>query len=51
MVYPGRITKGEGGGGVTSLTTIDSKKGCWGFSSIFSVCVYVCMFGGDEVEC
>ena len=42
-VYPGRITKG----GLISLTTVDSWKGCWGFSFVFSVCV----FGGDEVEC
>ena len=42
--------EGEGGG-VISLTTVDSRKGCWGFSFVFSVCVYVCMFGGDEVEC
>ena len=45
-VYPGRITRG-GVGGVISLTTIDNKKGCWGFSFVFSVCVYVCMFDGD----
>ena len=30
-----------GGGGVISLTTVDNKKGCWGFSFDFSVCVYV----------
>ena len=43
-VYPGRI---NGGGGVISLTTVDSWKDCWGFSFVFSVCV----FDGDEVEC
>ena len=48
-VYPGRIMKG--GGGLISLTTVDNKKGCWGFSFVFSVCVYVCMFGGDGVIC
>ena len=47
-VYPGRITMG---GVVIRLTTVDSRKGRWGFSFVFSVCVYVCMFGGDEVEC
>ena len=42
----------EGGGEwVISLTTVDNKKGCWGFSFVFSVCVYVCMFGGDGVMC
>ena len=41
---------GGRGGGVISLTTVD-KKGCWGFSLVFSVCVYVCMFGGDGVMC
>ena len=40
-----------GGGGLISLTSIDSGKGCWGFSLVFSVCMYGCMFGGDEVEC
>ena len=40
-----------GGGGLISLTTIDNKKGCWGFSFVFYVCVYVCMFGGDGVMC
>ena len=35
-VYPGRIT---GGGGLISLTNVDNKKGCWGFSFVFSVCV------------
>ena len=42
---------GGGGGAVISLTTVDNKKGCWGFSFVFSVCVYVCMFGGDGVMC
>ena len=28
-------------GGVISLTTVDNKKGCWGFSFVFSVCLYV----------
>ena len=45
MVYPGRIAKG-GGGGLISLTTVDNKKCCWGFSFVFSVCVYVSMFAG-----
>ena len=49
-VYPGRITRG-GGGGVISLTTGDSWKGCWGRFLVFSVCMYVCVFGGDEVWC
>ena len=30
---------GRGGGGGISLTTVDNKKGCWGF--VFCVCVYV----------
>ena len=47
-VYPGRITRG---GGVISLTTGDSWKGCWGSFFVFSVCVYVWVFGGDEVWC
>ena len=44
---------GGGGGGrrrrraVISLTTVDNKKGCWGFSFVFSVC----MFGRDGVMC
>ena len=49
MVDPGKITRGGGGG--ISLTTVDNKKGCWGFSFVFSVCVYVWVFGGDELEC
>ena len=38
-----------GGGGVISLTTVDSRKGCWGFSFVFSVlcvCLYVRQGGG-----
>ena len=35
------------GEGVINLTTIVNKKGCWGFSFVFSVC----MFGGDGVMC
>ena len=50
-VYPGRITRGWGGGGVLSLTTGDSWKGCWGRFFVFSVCMYVCVFGRDEVWC
>ena len=41
----------RGGGEVISLTTVDSRKGCWGFSFVFSVCVGVCMFAGYTVEC
>ena len=37
MVYPGRVT--WWGGGVISLTTVDNRKGCWGVSFVFSVCV------------
>ena len=40
-----------GGGGVTSLTTVDNKKGCWGFSFVFCVCVCVFVFSGDGVIC
>ena len=29
----------EGGGVVISLTTVDWRKGCWGVSFVFSVCV------------
>ena len=47
-MYPERITSG---GGVISLTTGDSRRGCLGQFSVFSVCVYVCTFGGVEVEC
>ena len=47
-MYPGRITRG---GGVISLTTGDSRRGCLGQFFVFSVCVYVCTFGGDEVMC
>ena len=46
-VYPGRITRG----GVISITTGDSGKGCWDSSFVFSVCMHVCVFGGDEVLC
>ena len=42
---------GGGGGGLISLTTVDNKKGCWGFSFVFSVCVYVYTFGRDGVKC
>ena len=44
MVYPGRITGGEGG---ISLTTVENRRVVGAFSFVFSVCV----FGGDEVEC
>ena len=40
-----------GGGGLISLTTVDNRKGCWDLSFVFSVCVYVCMLGGDGVKC
>ena len=48
MVYPGRITRG-----VISVTTGDSTVGrvVWGQFFVFSVCMYVCIFGGDEVWC
>ena len=37
---------GKGGGGVISLTTVDNKKGCWGFSFVsLSVCMSVCSAG------
>ena len=45
-VYPGRIKRRGGGGGLISLTTVDNKKGCWGFSLVFSVCVYVYVWQG-----
>ena len=45
-VYPGRIMRG-----VISITTGDIRKGCLGQFFVFSVCMYVCVFGGDEVEC
>ena len=48
-MYPERITRGGGGGNY--LTTGDSWKGCWGSFFVFSVCMYVCVFGGDEVVC
>ena len=37
--------------GVISVTTGDSRKGCLGTIFVFSVCMYVCIFGGDEIEC
>ena len=37
--------------GLISLTTGDSWKGCLDSSFVFSVCMYVCVFGGDEVVC
>ena len=37
--------------GVISITTGDSRKGCLGQFFVFSVCMYVCIFGGDEVVC
>ena len=37
-------------GGLISLTTVDNRRVVWAFSFVFSFCVYVCMFGGDEVE-
>ena len=37
--------------GVISVTTGDSRKGCLGAIFVFSVCMYVCIFGGDEIEC
>ena len=46
MVYRGRIMRG-----VISVTTGDSRKGCLGVIFVFSVCMYVCIFGGDEVWC
>ena len=41
---------GEGGWGVISLTTVDWRKGCWGASFIFSVCVCVWVFSGMRVS-
>ena len=41
----------KGGGGVISLTTVDNRRVVGAVSFVFSVCVYVCMFGGDEVMC
>ena len=46
-MYPERITRG----GVISLTTGDCRRDCLGQFFVFSVCVYVCTFGGVEVEC
>ena len=45
-MYPERITRG-----VISLTTGDSRRGFGGQFFVFLVCVYVCTFGGVEVEC
>ena len=42
---------GGGGGGVISLTTVVNRRVVGAFYFVFSVCVYVCMFGGDEVVC
>ena len=33
------------------MTTGDGRRGCLGVVFVFSVCVCVCIFGGDEVEC
>ena len=33
------------------MTTGDSRKGCLGVIFVFSVCIHVCIFGGDEIEC
>ena len=35
--------------GVIRVTTSDSRKGCFGAIFVFSVCMYVCIFGGDEI--
>ena len=42
VVYPERIMRGGG---------VISRKGCLGAIFVFSVCMYVCIFGGVEVEC
>ena len=34
-----------------SVTTGDSRKGCLGAIFVFSMYMYVCIFGGVEVEC
>ena len=34
--------------GVIRVTTGDSRKGV---IFVFSVCIHVCIFGGDEIEC
>ena len=47
-MYPGRITRG---GGVISLTTGDSRRGCLGAIFRFLGFLHVCTFGGDEVRC
>ena len=40
-----------GGGGGISFTTVNNRRVVGAFSFVFPVCVYVCMFGRDEVEC
>ena len=47
-MYPERITRG---GGVISLTTGDSRRGCLGAIFCFRGLCVVCIFGGDEVWC
>ena len=37
--------------GVIRVTTGDSRKGRLGVIFVFSVCIHVCIFGGDEIEC
>ena len=37
--------------GVIRVTTGDSRKGHWGVIFVFSVCIHVCIFGGDGIEC
>ena len=37
--------------GVIRVTTGDSRKGNMGVIFVFSVCIHVCIFGGDEIEC
>ena len=44
---PEGITRG---GGVISITTGDSRRGCLGLFFVFSVCMYVCIFGGDKQD-
>ena len=48
-IYLERITRE--GGGLISLTTVDNRRVVGAFSLVFSVSVYVCVFGRDEVEC
>ena len=38
------------GGGVIGLITVDWRKGCWGVSFVFSVCVCVWVFGGMRIS-